>query len=194
MHHLRIGPKTTSSAHFQTSPRQPILLCARNPSLLSLRGSPDYNHRSMPTSGPNRAVAMVARVTPVAGVWAPLVIFTRTSSWSSARRVATGMWPPQIGLLLSFRVTYLWATMSGPSPTRAPTELRWFVARGCAAQIAAPLGDPPYSLTNSTRPSLPGSPAYSVAAVTFNPAHGGTTPWIRADPNLCVRWPLVRGT
>jgi hypothetical protein len=121
-------------------------------------------------------------------MWAPLVIFTRTSSWSSARRVATGMWPPQIGLLLSFRVTYLWATMSGPSPTRAPTELCWFVARGCAAQIAAPLGDPPYSLTNSMRPPLPGSPAYSVAAVTFNPAHGGTTPWIRADPNPCVLW------
>jgi hypothetical protein len=124
MHHLRIGPKTTSSAHFQTSPRQPILLCARNPSLLSLRGSPDYNHRSMPTSGLHSSYSR-GRLRGHLRAGLPL---------------ACG--PPQIGLLLSFRVTYLWATMSGPSPTRAPTELRWFVARGCAAQIAAPLGDP----------------------------------------------------
>jgi hypothetical protein len=31
----------------------------------------------------------------------------------------------------------------------------------------------------SARASLPESPACSVAAVTFNPAHGGTTPWNR---------------
>jgi hypothetical protein len=134
-----LGPKPPLRPISKLHPASPYSYAPAAP----LRfGSPDYSHRSVPTSGPNHAVAVVARGTPVAGEWAPLVIFKRTSSWSSARRVATGMWPPQIGLLLSFRVTHLWATMSGPSPTRAPTELRWFVARGCAAQIAAPLGDP----------------------------------------------------